>query len=298
MKEILIHFSEEFIEIFLLIYFATFIVALFKNKLSTTKIKQLIEKKNKWIGYFIATMIGLFTPFCLCSSIPIFIGLIAAKISIGFSLSFLISSPLLSEVAVVLLPTIKPNGWEILAFYMLSGLTISIVAGYLSDKLHLDKEIIFEIPEQKIASHKPQNLDKNYLNLIKDAHNFSIQTIKSILPYIIIALIIEAVIQHTPIHDFIISYMNGNNWLEVPIVTLIGAIFNAHHASLIPLVKSLLEQNVAIGTAMAFLMSTTVIAIPELIMLKKIFSTKLLFMFIGYLLISFMFTGYLLNFIQ
>jgi len=131
MKEILIHFSEEFIEIFLLIYFATFIVALFKNKLSTTKIKQLIEKKNKWIGYFIATMIGLFTPFCLCSSIPIFIGLIAAKISIGFSLSFLISSPLLSEVAVVLLPTIKPNGWEILAFYMLSGLTISIVAGYL-----------------------------------------------------------------------------------------------------------------------------------------------------------------------
>lgn len=296
MTQILINFINEIITIFFSIYIVTFIIAMLKNVFSPEKIKKFVENRNKWIGYLTAVTMGLFTPFCSCSSIPVFIGFLAAKIPIGISIAFLISSPLLSEIAVIILPTIKPNGWMLLFFYILSGTIIAVIAGFLSDKLKLNKEIIFKFPEQKIIKKKLNDNRVSVLKFLKSAHDFSINTLKNIYLYVIISLIISFSIQNLLNHDLILSYMTGK-WFEVLIATFAGMPFHAHHGSLMPLIKTMIEQKIAAGTCMTFLMSATAISIPEIIMLKKIFSVKLLIIFTGYLLLAFILVGYLLNYI-
>ena len=295
MKQVLISFIIEIIEIFGLIYIATFIISMLKNIFSPEKIKNFVENKNKWIGYLTAVVMGLFTPFCSCSSIPVFIGFISAKIPIGISIAFLISSPLLSEIAVIILPTIKPNGWTLLFFYVISGTIISVIAGFLADNLNLNKEIIFEFPEQKVIAKRLNNNRISIIKYLKSAHYFSINTLKNIYPYVFISLIVGFCIQTFLNHNFIMSYMTGHKWFEVLIAAFTGIPFYANHGSLMPLIKTMIEQKIAAGTCMTFLMGATAISIPEIIMLKKLFSTKLLFLFIGYLLVAFIFIGYLLN---
>lgn len=291
-------FIEDITKIFFLIYALIFIISLFRSQLSPEKVKKYLSGKNRWHGYTAAVFLGIVTPFCSCSSIPLFIGFIAAGIPFGITMAFLISSPLVSEIATILLFGMEGAGLKVAAIYVLTGSVIAVTGGWLADKFHLEK----------LSSYKPPNIiqapccddstvKEKAVELIKYAHNFAWDTLKGIALYILIGLIIGAAIHGYVPAEFLAKYLGKSNPFAVPIAAVVGAPIYANHVGVIPIIQALLLKGVPVGTALVVLMSITAISLPEMIMLKKVLSWKMIGIFTGYLIVSFIIVGYLLNWI-
>lgn len=291
-------FIEDITKIFFLIYVLIFIISLFRSQLSPEKIKNYLSGKNRWHGYFLAVFLGIVTPFCSCSSIPLFIGFITAGIPFGITMAFLISSPLVSEIATILLFGMEGAGLKVAAIYVLTGSAIAIIGGWLADKFQLGK----------LVSYKPANAapipccnnittKEKVIELLKYSHNFAWDTLKGISLYILIGLIIGAAIHGYVPAEFLAKYLGKSNIFAVPVAAIIGAPIYASHVGVIPIVQALLLKGIPIGTALVALMSITAISLPEMIMLKKVLNWKMIGIFTGYLIVSFIIVGYLLNWI-
>ncbi len=297
-------FIEDTTKIFILIYLLIFIISLFREQLSPEKIRRYLKGKNLWYGYFLAALLGIITPFCSCSSIPLFIAFLTAGIPFGITMAFLISSPLISEIAAFLLFTMEGAGPKTAFAYIAAGVMISVIGGYLADRFSLDKLLNFQFVEpNKSCSCKcscgcKKNTKQKAVNLIKNAHFFAWETIKQLYLYIIFGLIIGAAIHgYVPI-ELIGKYLGTENPFAVPLAAIAGAPIYANHAGVIPIIQALLLKGVPIGTAMVILMSITAISLPEMMMLKKVLSLKLIALFLGYLIVSFITVGYMLNWIM
>ena len=340
-------FVEDTIKIFLLIYVMLFIVSLFRAQLSPEKIKNYLSGKSAWIGYILAVFLGVVTPFCSCSSIPLFIAFIAVGIPFGMTMTFLISSPLISEIAAALL-LITPNAGPLAAgIYILVGAVISIFGGYLCDKYGLDR-LRTRHPfdedahahcheddcrheehcschsyhhgkcgcEQEHHSeehtcycegehpskthecdcghhHHHENTDK--LPLVKYAFNYANATVKDIWIYVLIGLAVGAVMHGYIPTETYAKYLGANNPFAVIIAAFAGIPIYANHDSVLPIIQVLLLKGVPLGTTLVMLMSITAISLPEMIMLHKVLSWKMLSIFTAYLFVSFILVGYLLN---
>lgn len=309
-------FIEDTIKIFALIYIMLFVVSLFRAQLSPEKIKNYLLGKSAWVGYLLAVFLGVVTPFCSCSSIPLFIAFIAAGIPFGMTMTFLISSPLISEIAAALL-LITPNaGAPAAIVYILAGTFISVLGGYLCDKFGLERlrtanssnsETYCHCHEEHCHNkkhcdhhhehnneHHHENHEKN-LPLIKYAHNYANSTLKEIWLYVLIGLGIGAVMHGYIPTELYIKYLGAENPFAVVIAAFAGIPIYANHDSVLPIIQVVLLKGVPIGTTLVMLMSITAISLPEIIMLHKVLSWKMLSIFISYLFISFIIVGYLLN---
>ena len=350
-------FVEDTIKIFLLIYVMLFVVSLFRAQLSPEKIKNYLSGKSKWIGYLLAVFLGVVTPFCSCSSIPLFIAFIAAGIPFGITMTFLISSPLISEIAAALL-LITPNAGPLAAgAYIAVGAFISILGGWLCDKYGLerlrtrhpfdeeahahchdehchheahctchvhngihektcpcyfDKEEVKNTHENEVACccnhyhhenenssgcghhhhHEQESVD---MPLIKYAHNYANATIKDIWIYVLLGLAVGAFMHGYIPTEMYAKYLGANNPFAVIIAAFAGIPIYANHDSVLPIIQVLLIKGVPLGTTLVMLMSITAISLPEMIMLHKVLSWKMLSIFVGYLFVSFIVVGYLLN---
>lgn len=291
-------FIEDTIKIFLLIYLMIFVISLFRKQLHPDKIKEYLSGKTRFYGYLLAVALGVVTPFCSCSSIPLFVAFIAAGIPFGITMAFLISSPLISEVATVLL-LITPNaGVPAAIAYVTIGVAISILGGWLCDKLHLEKHIIQS--EKKCGcggNCHDHSIAGEIKSTIAYAHEFAIDTLKQIWVYVFIGLIVGAFMHGYIPTEFFTKYLGESNPLAVPLAAIAGIPIYANHDSVLPIVQVLLMKDVPIGTTLVMLMSITGISLPELIMLNKVLNKKILAMFVAYLFIAFIIVGYLLNFI-
>lgn len=288
-------FIEDFFKIFLLIYLTLFIVSLFRYQLAPEKIREYLSGKNSFIGYILAVILGAVTPFCSCSSIPLFLGFVAAGAPFGITMAFLISSPLISEVAIFLLLITPQAGWKVAAAYIIVGAIISILGGWLCDVLHLEhyvKEV--DKPEQNCCCCKSSAKEKIKATIVY-ANHYALDTIKEIGLYVILGLLVGAFMHGYIPHEMFIKYLGRENIFAVPLAAIIGIPIYANHNSVLPIVQVLLEKGVPVGTTLVMLMSITAISLPELIMLNKVLRWKILAMFVGFLLISFIFVGYLLN---
>lgn len=287
-------FIEDFFKIFLLIYLTLFVVSLFRYQLAPEKIKDYLCGKNSFLGYLLAVILGTVTPFCSCSSIPLFLGFIAAGIPFGIAMAFLISSPLISEVAVLLL-LITPNaGWKAAFAYILIGVIISVFGGWLCDKLHLERYLKM-IEEPKKKCDFDSSVHERIKSTIAFANEYSMETIREIGLYVILGLIIGAFMHGYIPQELFVKYLGAKNIFAVPMAAVIGIPIYANHNSVLPIVQVLLEKGVPIGTTLVMLMSITAISLPELIMLNRVLKWKILAMFVGFLLVSFIIVGYLLN---
>ncbi len=332
-------FVEDTIKIFLLIYVMLFVVSLFRAQLSPEKIKSYLSGKAAWVGYILAVFLGVVTPFCSCSSIPLFIAFIAAGVPFGMTMTFLISSPLISEIAAALL-LITPNaGPQAAGVYILAGAVISIIGGYMCDKYSLerlrtkhpfDKDAHCHCHEEdcrheehcschtnnsekeevhcdcehshhhheegKCGCHHHSEKEEN-MPLIKYAHNYANATIKDIWIYVLIGLGVGAIMHGYIPTEMYSKYLGASNPFAVVIAAFAGIPIYANHDSVLPIIQVLLMKGVPLGTTMVMLMSITAISLPEMIMLHKVLSWKMLSIFVGYLFISFIIVGYLLNFV-
>lgn len=292
-------FIEDIIKIFVLIYVLIFFISLFRAQLSPEKVRDYLSGKSRWYGYILAVFLGIITPFCSCSSIPLFIGFIVAGIPFGIAMAFLISSPLVSEIAALMLVTLDGAGPFVALIYVVTGSTIAIISGYLCDLFGLEKYVKFEInTKAKLPCTCKTNTFKSKIkNLIIYANSFSYSTVKSIAIYVIIGLIIGAGIHGYVPQELFLKYLGNNNPWAVPFAAVAGAPLYASHAGIVPIVQVLLMKGVPIGTALVFLMSTTAISLPEIMMLSKILKVQMLIIFILFLIVAFIATGYLLNFL-
>lgn len=287
-------FIEDFFKIFLLIYLTLFVVSLFRYQLAPEKIKKYLSGKYSLWGYILAVVLGSVTPFCSCSSIPLFLGFVAAGIPFGITMAFLISSPLISEVAVLLLLITPHAGWKIALVYILVGAVISILGGWLCDVLHLERYLkIIEAPPQKCSCGI--SISDKIKSTIAYANNYALGTLKEIGLYVILGLIIGAFMHGYIPQEFFVKYLGSENIFAVPMAAIIGIPIYANHNSVLPIIQVLLMKGVPVGTTLVMLMSITAISLPELIMLNRVLKWKILAMFVGFLLVSFIFVGYLLN---
>jgi uncharacterized membrane protein YraQ (UPF0718 family) len=286
-------FIYDTIKIFLLLIVIIFIVSIVRSFLPPEKIRGILSHKKKFIGNILASLFGIITPFCTCSAIPLFLGFIEAGVPLGATFSFLVASPMINEVALVLL--LGLFGWKIALLYIVSGLIIAIFSGIIIGKLRVEN----------LIENFSQNKNGNQLELpslswkqrIAYAGNYTFDILKKVWLFIIIGVGIGAWIHGYVPTDLIVRYAGSGKWYAVPLAVLIGIPLYSNAAGIIPLVSVLTEKGVSMGTTLAFMMAVTGLSLPEFMILRRVMKTKLIIIFAGIVGIGIIFTGYLFNFI-
>lgn len=293
-------FIYDTIKILILLTVIIFGIAFFRSYISPLKVRKALGKRNEYIGNVGAALVGIITPFCSCSAVPLFIGFIESGVPLGVTFSFLISSPMVNEIAIILL--LGMVGWQITALYIISGLIIAIVAGIIIGKLRLEGEVESYVTDMiekiKKAEQAGTPLEEEKQTLKERAlasRDYTLDLLKKIGPYVVVAIGIGAIIHGYVPSDFLIRYAGPNNPLAVPIAVLLGVPLYSNAAGIIPLVAVFINKGIPIGTALAFMMAVTALSVPEMIILRKVLKPKLLAIFIGILAVSITFIGFFFN---
>jgi uncharacterized membrane protein YraQ (UPF0718 family) len=284
-------FVYDSIKVTLMLAVIVFCVAIVRSFITPQKVKKWVAGRTEGAGNVVAAVLGIPTPFCSCSAVPLFIGFVESGVPLGITFSFLIASPLINEVAAAML--LAMFGWQIALIYIVSGLIIAIVAGIIIGRLHLESEVEEFVWKCKLYDQAEKTMTWNdRLTLAKDE---SREITLKVLPYILIGIAIGAVIHGYAPADFLVNIAGKDNPLAVPIAVLIGIPLYSNAAGMIPIMEVLTAKGMAMGTALAFMMAVIGLSLPEMIILRKVIKIKLLVIFAGILFVSFTLTGYLFN---
>lgn len=285
-------FIYDTIKIFLLLSVIIFAVSIIRSFFPPEKTKQILSHKKEFIGNILAALLGIVTPFCSCSAVPLFIGFVEAGIPLGVTFSFLISSPMVNEVAIVLLFGLF--GWKVTAIYIGAGLLVAIFGGLVIGKLKLEKWV----EEYVYKFHNGQEYEiikQTFKERLQYAKDSTIDILKKIWLYILIAIGIGGFIHGYVPEDFLVQYAGKGNFFAVPVAVIIGLPLYSNAAGVIPIVYALMEKGVSMGTVLAFMMAVTALSLPEMIILRKVLKIPLLGVFVGIMTFTIMAVGYLFN---
>lgn len=286
-------FVFDTIKIILLLLSVIFAVSIVRSFLPPEEIRSILSREKKYVGNVLASLLGIVTPFCSCSAVPLFLGFVQAGVPLGTTFSFLVASPMINEVALVML--LGMFGWKIALLYVVSGLVIAILAGMVIEKMDV-KNLLEEIALRE--SGKNFNLPQlNWNERISYAKKYTLDIVGKVWLYVILGVGVGAWIHGYVPADFLAQYAGSGKWYAVPLAVLIGIPLYSNAAGVIPLVGVLTEKGVAIGTSLAFMMAVTGLSLPEFMILKKVMKTKLIFIFASVVGVGIIFTGYLFNFL-
>ena len=285
-------FVYDSIKILILLAVIIFTVSYIRTYLAPERIKKFLSKKFEIFGNMIASTIGIFTPFCSCSAIPLFIGFIESGVPLGVTFSYLIAAPLINEVAAVLLWGLF--GWKIALLYIASGWIISVIAGFVLGKMHLENYVQDYVYKIKVK-HNLKLEKKTQSQRAREAYEEVESIIKKVFPYVLIGIGIGAFIHGYAPENLLTNIAGKGNWFAVPIAVLIGVPLYSNAAGIIPIVSSLIEKGLPLGTALAFMMAVVALSLPEIIILRKVLKTKLLIIYVTIVTLGIIFTGYLFN---
>jgi uncharacterized membrane protein YraQ (UPF0718 family) len=286
-------FIYDTIKIFLLLSVIIFIVSIIRSYFPPERTKRILSHKREFIGNILAALLGIVTPFCSCSAVPLFIGFVEAGVPLGVTFSFLISSPMVNEVAVVLLWGLF--GWKIALIYMGTGLLVAIVAGMLIGKLKLEKwveEYVYKIKSMGAAVDMAKQAFKDRLVYAREN---TADILKKVWVYVIVAIGIGGFIHGYVPEAFLVRYAGPQNPFGVPIAVALGVPLYSNAAGVIPIVYALMEKGMSMGTVLAFMMAVTALSLPEMIILRKVLKIKLLAVFVSIMTVTIIGVGYLFN---
>jgi uncharacterized membrane protein YraQ (UPF0718 family) len=271
-------------------------MAVVRYYLPVEKIRDILASR-KWYGldYLLAAILGMITPFCSCSSIPLFIGFLSAGIPLGVTFTFLIASPLINEASLILFPALF--GMQTTIIYNLIGMAISIIGGMIIQKLNLIKYVNPEFLKFKSKNDlKAENNKKISLKkLIKFWWDDGFKITKSIFLYVVIGVAVGALIHGFVPMDLIQKYLSSRELWVVPVATLAGVPLYANSVSVLPIAEALISKGVPLGTVLSFMTATVTLSIPEALMLKKVMNWRLLAIFFGITIAGIMILGYVFN---
>jgi len=287
-------FIFDTIKIFILLALIIFTVSLIRSFLPPEKIRNILSRKHKFVGNILAAALGIVTPFCTCSAIPLFLGFVEAGVPLGITFSFLVASPMINEVALVLL--LGMFGWKISLIYVVSGMIIAIISGLIIGKLKVENLVEEFVYKNKINA-TDVSTKMSWCDRTNYAKDYTISIIKKVWLYVLIGVGLGAFIHGYVPADFLVKYAGADKWYGVIFATLIGIPLYSNAAGVIPLVGALTEKGVSIGTALAFMMAVTGLSLPEFMILKRVMKIKLIVIFASIVGLGIIFTGYLFNLI-
>jgi len=289
--EALDFFIYDTLKIFLLLTVIIFVVAIIRSQFPPEKTKQILSHKREYIGNVLAALLGVVTPFCSCSAVPLFIGFVESGVPLGVTFSFLISSPMVNEVALILLYGLF--GWKIAAVYIGSGLLIAIIAGFVIGRLKMEKYVQDYVWQMEVGNSEISKL--TFREKLAYARDYTGELLKKIWPYVLVGIGIGAFIHGYAPENFLAQYAGKDNPFAVPLAVLIGVPLYSNAAGVIPIVHVLMEKGMATGTVLAFMMAVTALSFPEAVILSNVLKKPLLAVFFGTVAVAIIIVGYLFN---
>jgi len=285
-------FIYDSIKMYILLSVIIFVVSIIRSYLPPEKIRATLSHKNKYTGNIVASLLGVITPFCSCSAIPLFLGFVQAGVPLGVTFSFLVASPMINEVAIVML--LGMFGWKIALIYIMSGLWIAIISGLIIGRMKVEN-LIEPFVYEKNINGSIDLLNMSMGERVGYAKDYTLDILKKVWLYVIIGIGVGAWIHGYVPADFLAQYAGSGKWYAVPLAVLIGIPLYSNATGIIPLVGALTEKGVSMGTTLAFMMSVTALSLPEFMILKKVMKTKLILIFAGIVGVGIMLTGLLFN---
>ncbi len=286
-------FVYDSIKILLLLYVMIFAIGVLRTFLPKNRIKKWMSQRGI-IANFYASIFGAITPFCSCSSIPIFLSFLEAGIPLGVTFSFLITSPIINEYLVVLM--LGFFGWKITVLYVASGLSIGIISGIVLGKMNLEKYLVEDIAGKQGVIESSDC--KCFSDRLKFGLNEAISIVKKIWMWVLVGVGIGALIHNYVPQEVIQSIIGKIGIFSVPIATILGVPMYGSCAAIVPIAVVLFQKGVPLGTALAFMMAIAALSLPEAIMLRRAIKINLILIFFGVTTVAIIFTGYLFNILQ
>lgn len=279
----------------------SFLVGTFQTFLEPERVRTLLEGKRTIVGNILAAMVGIITPFCSCSAVPLFIGFLEAGVPLGVTFSYLIAAPMVNEVAVILLWGLF--GLKVTLIYVGFGVGLAIVSGYIIGLLKLEKWVepfVWELQK----SHRAESFDQtqtleptalSWRQRFEQGQFQSSEIVRSVWLYVVLGIAIGAGIHGYVPTDFIVRFAGSQNPFAVPIAVLLGVPLYANIAGVMPITEALVNKGMLMGTVLAFTMAVTALSLPEIVILKKVLRPQLLAVFVGLMTAGIILVGYLFN---
>lgn len=272
------YFLIGFTEIIVLVILVTYLMGVVTSYLPMDKIRVYLEKNKKsGIGNILASVLGAITPFCSCSSIPLFVGMMQARIPLGIALSFLITSPLVNEIAIAIFWV--SYGWKITLIYVLTGIALGIIGGIVLEKLGMAQYVADWIKELGENKAEATNDKRHFLERLPEINIEALKTLKKLIPYIFVGLSIGSFIHGYVPESFFETYISKSNPFAVPVAVILAIPLYIDAVGVLPIIGSLVDKGVPLGTAIAFMMASIGLSLPEALLLKKVMQKKLIIAF-------------------
>jgi len=282
-------------KVLMLLTLVVFGVGIVRSFFTPERTRTILAGKRESVGNVLAALLGIVTPFCSCSAVPLFIGFVTTGVPLGVTFSFLISAPMVNEIALVLLFGLF--GWKVAALYMGTGLAIAIIAGWIIGRMKMESYVedwVYEMQTGEGGDDIPA------LDWIGRVH-YGIEAIRDIVakvwPYIVAGIAVGAAIHGYVPENFMASIMGKGAWWSVPLAVLIGIPMYSNAAGIIPVVEALLGKGAALGTVLAFMMSVIGLSFPEMVILRKVLKLRLIAVFVAVVGCGILVVGYLFNFL-
>ena len=293
LTEALRFFIFEVPKVLLLLVLIIFVVGVIRSFFTPERTRKALEGRSLFTGNIMASALGIVTPFCSCSAIPLFLGFVESGIPLGVTFSFLIAAPMINEVAVVLL--FGMFGWKIAAIYVVTGLVIAITAGWVIGRLKLEKHVESWVYEVKAGDAGDEEEKVQISDRIQAGYNAVKEIMGKVWVYVILGIAVGAAAHGYVPESFMANLMGKSTWFSVPLSVVIGVPLYSNAAGIIPIVSVLIEKGVPLGTALAFMMAVIGLSLPEMIILRKVLTVRLLAIFVGVVSSSILIVGYIFN---
>jgi uncharacterized protein len=286
-------FIFEFPKVMMLLVLIIFFVGILRSYFTAERTRKVLEGKSTFTGNIMASLLGIVTPFCSCSAIPLFLGFVESGVPLGVTFSFLIAAPMINEVAIILLYGMF--GWKVVAIYIGTGLTIAIVAGWIIGKLKLEKWVEEWVYATKLGESNGKEEKITFSQRITMGYDAVKEIVGKVWLYVALGILVGAGAHGYVPQEFMVSLMGKSVWYSVPLSVLIGIPLYSNAAGIVPIVSVLIEKGASLGTSLAFMMSVIALSLPEMIILRKVLKRPLILTFIGIVGGGIMIVGFLFN---
>lgn len=288
-------FAYDTPKVLMLLTLVVFGMGVVRSFFSPEKTRVLLAGKREGVGNVLAASLGIVTPFCSCSAVPLFIGFVSAGVPLGVTFSFLISAPMVNEVALGLLFGLV--GWKVALTYLVFGLAVAIVSGWIIGRLHLEHWLEEWVRNIRSGAVELPQAELTVVDRIKAGIEAVKEIVGKVWPWIIAGIAVGAFIHGYVPAELLATIMGRDAWWSVPAAVLIGIPMYSNAAGIIPVIEALITKGAALGTVLAFMMSVIALSLPEMIILRKVLSVKLIAVFVGVVGIGILAVGFLFNFL-
>ncbi len=280
-------------KIFVLLVIIIYIMGLLRALLSPEKVREFVRGKPQWLARTLAILLGAVTPFCSCSSVPLFIGFVEAGIPLGVTFSFLIASPMINEVAVVILAGIL--GWKLAALYVLAGLVVAYIGGIVMQWFKPEKWVADYVWKIQMGEMQTPETD----NSLKGRHRYAVAEVREIVgriwKWVLIGVAVGALFHGFVPESWVTTHLGGDDWYTVPLAVIMGVPLYSNATGVIPIAEAMLGKGVALGTVLALMMSIAALSLPEMLILRKVIHWKALAIYASVLAVAFTLVGWGFN---